>query len=908
MVGYGTQKKVNVTGSISVIDGKKLEDRPLTNASQALQGVKGLYVNQVGGQPGADDAIIRIRGIGTLGSSSKLNPLILIDGAESTLRDINPNDIESISVLKDASSTAIYGSRAANGVILITTKIGKYNEPSSFEYSGYIGVQSPTFLPDPVNSSVDFMELYNQAEVNAGGVPYYSEELIQEFMNNPTSLLYPNTKWMDIMFGNALIQSNNFRVSGGSQKTKYSLSAEYLNQDGVLKKMSGAKKYGIQIRLDSKISNRFGIDGNIKLNRWDRAQPSVGIGTAMNRIMRMVPMQPEAKLPNGDWADSWVLTPGQNSFQDPRVLRDEYSGKAISDYVMFNLGINYIITKGLKYEARGFVNHLNSVTDNFSTVVWLHDVRTGKPTRNPYTSTGEKEKASSISERINFTHLMNYEAFLGDHAFKVMLGNSIEHSEFSSFTARRTGYNYKEIREISSGTMDQFATGSSNEDVLISFFGRVNYSFKDRYLFELSSRYDGSSRFARAKRWGLFPSFSAGWRLSEESFLQDILWLNDLKLRISYGHVGNQEIGRFNFLSSVSSGYGYPFGGVYNGAGTAITSSSDPNIHWETTKITNLGIEWSLLDYRLSGEFDYFYKRTDGILRRIALPSQVGNLSGPVTNLAVVDNTGLEVSLNYKQPIGNSFLLDLGGNFGYVKNNVVNLNGEEIISGGTITKEGYPIDSWYVLQVDGIFQSESEVNNYPVITDRVGPGDLKYVDRNNDGIIDGDDRYIAAKSFPPYTFGFNLDFSYKTLSLTTMWQGVSGIFIRPNMNMASPFSNGAGIQKEWMTDSWTPERPDARLPRVTRRNRYTAENFSDSDFWLQDASYLRLKNIQLSYKINSPIINKIGLTQASIFVNAQNLLTFTKLTYTDPERDILATNIETYPSIKIISSGINLKF
>jgi TonB-linked SusC/RagA family outer membrane protein len=908
VVGYGTQKKVNLTGAISVVNAKDLEDRPLTNASQALQGVNGIYVNQAGGQPGADDATIRIRGIGTIGSAGKLDPLVLVDGAESSLRDVNPNDIDNISVLKDAASTAIYGSRAANGVILVTTKMGKLNERPTIEYNGYVGIQSPTYLPDPVDSSAVFMEWYNKAQINQGSVPYYSDSLIQLFRDNPTSVLYPNTNWMDVMFGPAFMQAHNLRFSGGSQKTRYSLSTEYLDQDGVLKGMTAAKKYGLNMRINSDISNRFGIDGSIKVDRWDREQPSDGISVAMNRIMRMVPIQPEGKLPNGDWADSWVLTPGQNSFQDPRVFSEVYSGKVTSNNVLLNLGAHYNILKNLRYEARGFVNYLNSVEDDFATVVWLHDVRTGEPTRNPYTSTGYRKNISTTDERMNFTHTIVSENNFKNHNLKILFGNSFEQFKTSNFNANRTGYETPEISEISSGTIGQFATGGSNKDILISYFGRINYSYKDKYLFEANARYDGSSRFAKTNRWGLFPSFSAGWRISEESFMKNLTWINQLKIRASWGQIGNQEIGRFQYVNVVNLGYGYPFGGVYSGSGSAITQSRDPNIRWETTTMTDIGLDWSLFDNRIYGEFDYFYKRTDGILRQIALPSQVGDLAGPTTNLAVVDNTGFEISLNYRDHIGKDFSYNIGGSFGYVKNNVVNLNGEEILSGGTITKEGAPIESWYVLEVDGIFQSEDEVKNYPTISSRVGPGDLKYVDRNNDGKIDGDDRYIAGKTFPPYTFSFNIDLNYKSFSLTTLWQGVSGLFVRPNNNMASPYNNGAGVQKEWITDSWTPERPNARLPRISTKNRYLAENFSDSDFWLRDASYLRLKNIQLSYKLNNSFINKIGLTRASIFINAQNILTFTKFKDYDPERNILAQNFETYPSIKIVTGGINIKF
>ena len=908
VVGYGTQRKVNITGSISVVDSKQLENRPITNASQALQGVQGVYVNQAGGRPGADGANIRIRGIGTIGGGGKLNPLVLVDGVEMQFRDVNPNDIESISVLKDAASTAIYGSRAANGVILITTKLGKQHR-TIIDYNGYAGVQNVTYLPDPVDNSATFMELYNQAMVNQGGNPYYADDLIQEFKTNPTSILHPNTNWMKELFKPALIHEHNLRFSGATPKTKYNLSGGFMDQDGVLKDMTGAKKYNINVRVQSEVSDRFGIDGGIIASRWDVEEPSEGIGTAMNRIMRMVPVQPYGKMENGNWPDSWVLTPGQNSFQNPLVLAEENYRKEGTNRIMANLAAHFNFTEKIQYQARGSINYGNLLRKSFAPVVWLHDVRTGEPTRNPWSTTGYKTQRQESDQRLNFTHTLRFEENLNDlHNFSVLLGHSIEKFNTENFEAQKTGYLDGDLDELNAGTRDPSVSGTTTVDALISYFARLQYAYKDRYLLEVNSRYDGSSRFAQGNKWGLFPSFSAGWRVSEESFMSEVNWLDELKIRGSWGQIGNQEIGRFQYVNAVAVGYGYPFGGVYNGGGTAVVQYRDPRLKWETTTMWNIGLDWRLLGGKFTGELEYFHKRTDDILRDVTLPSQVGSLAGPVSNIAAVDNKGFEIGLNYNDRIGDHFNYTIGGHISHVKNNVVDLKGEEIISGARITTAGSPIDSWYVLQTDGLFQTDEEVANYPTITNRVGPGDIKYVDRNNDGVIDGNDRYIAGGTFPSYTYGFNIGFSYKSLSVSTMWQGVGDIFVRPNNNMASPFNNGAGITKEWLTDSWTPENRNARLPRVTARNQYTAENFSDSDFWLEDASYLRLKNIQINYSLSPTFNKRLGLSRATVFINAQNLLTFTGVKSFDPERDILATNIDQYPSVKMMTMGLNLTF
>lgn len=908
VVGYGVQKKVNLTGSISIVDEESLSNRPLTNSSQALQGLSGIYVNQAGGNPGQDVANISIRGIGSIGGSAKLAPLVLVDGVETSLRDVNPNDIKSISVLKDAASTSIYGSRAANGVILITTKL-ETSKRSIVNYSGYIGRQTPTYLPDPVDNSATFMEYYNKAMVNQGGVPYYKDELINEFKSNPTSLVHPNTNWMEVLFGSALIHEHNLRFSGGTEKTKYNFSLGYLDQEGVLKGMTSAQKYNANLRVQTDISERFGIDVNMMANRWNVNQPSEGMGTAMNRIMRMVPIQPVGRMENGNWPDSWVLTPGQNSFQNPMVLAEDHYGKESSNRILASLGAYFDVTENLRYNAQGSINYNNVLDKRFAPVTLLHNVKTGKPTRSPWSTTGYKREYNRNDQRLNFTHTLTYSNnFSQYHNITALLGNSVEQFTSSNRQAQKTGYISKDLTEINVGTMEPSASGTSYKDALISYFGRIQYDYKDKYLFEVNSRYDGSSRFAKGNKWGFFPSFSAGWRISEEDFMDSFTWLDELKIRASWGQIGNQEIGRFQYVNAVAFGYGYPFGGTYDGGGVAITQYRDPNIKWETTTMKNIALDWMIFQGKLSGAFEFFHKRTDDILRAVSIPLQVGALNGPTTNIATVDNTGFEFSINHNNTIGD-FSYSIGGHLTKIKNKVIDLKGETIYSGSKITKEGYPIDSWYVYETDGLFQTQAELDNHPKITNRVGLGDVKYVDRNGDGVINGDDRYIAGNTFPDITYGFNIGVGYKGFSLTTLWQGVQNIDVWLSGNMILPFNNGAGLIKKWTTDSWTPENPNASLPRITTRHQYTAENFSPSDYWLQDASYLRLKNINLSYQLPKiSLLDKIGITNLNIFTNGENLLTLSKMKDFDPEQDVKVENIDKYPSIKTITFGINVTF
>ncbi len=906
VIGYGVQKKTNITGSVTVLESEKLENRPITNSTQALQGLPGIYVNQAGGQPGVDGATIRIRGVGSIGGTSKLNPLVLVDGVEYPLGDVNPSDIESISVLKDAASTAIYGSRAANGIILVTTRLGS-KERMSIDYNNYFGVQKATFLPDPVSNSADFMEAWNTAWENEGRTGPYLQAEIDEYRNSPTNQWTPNTNWMDICFRNAFIQEHNLRFSGGTEKTRYNVSGGYLDQEGIMIG-SGSKRYSGNLRVSSDLNKRITIEAGVSANRLDIDHLAYGTGDVMNRLFRLAPVMPIGRLPDGTWPYHRTVTPSQNAFENPQILAEDFSRNQIIDRVMLNFNFKLKLMEGLTYDLRASATERKSRTKIWYPKMNQSAVGPGARSYN-WRSTAQLWDQRNQDSKIAVTNLLTYQKTIkNDHAIVAMLGTSMEKFDYDELNASKTDFPSNDLQENNTGTVMNSITGTSYGDALLSFFGRIQYAYRDKYLLEVNGRYDGSSRFAAENRWGFFPSFSAGWRISEESFMKDIDWIDALKIRVSWGQIGMQEIGRFQYVNSiVLANMGYAFGGIYQ-AGAAATGMKDPKISWETTTMTNFGLDWRLFKGLLSGEFEVFHKRTDGILRTVTLPSQIGALTGPVSNVAVVDNTGFEITIQHNNQIGD-FSYQIGGTLTKIKNEVVDMKDEVLYEGNRVTKKGEAIGSWYILQTDGLFRTQADLDNTKAkYSTRVGLGDVKYVDRKKDDIIDADDRYIAGNSFPEFTYGFNIGAGYKNFSLTTLWQGVQNISVFLGGNLIMPFNNGAGLQKEWLTDAWTPQNPDARLPRLTAFSTYK-ENFAVSDMWLKDVSYLRLKNIQLAYDVpNMGFLNKVGIKKLKLFVNAQNLLTITNIKDFDPEQDVTVESLNKYPSVKMFTGGLNISF
>lgn len=924
VIGYGEQKKVNVTGSVSTVSGESLSSRPITNASQAVQGVPGLFVNQTKGRPGADDASIRIRGMGTLGNN---DPLVLVDGVEYSLRDINPNDIESISVLKDAASSAIYGNRAANGVILITTKKGKKGE-AKIEYNNYFGFQQVTQVPNVVTDAVTYMEGKNLALANEGRAAEYTPELIQEYRDGVAQTasdpslryIYPNTNWFDVMFRKATIQEHNLRFAGGNEKTTHSISLSYLDQNGILLN-TWAKRYSVNTNITTSLGEKLTLGVNLLGTYWiDResaytTDEANGEGGLMGLTYRGLPMQTPFAA-DGSYSDQWVRVPGHNFYRNPVALSYEGFKRNETLRAFTNMFVEYKLPFGIKYKTTVAVN-INSGDQK------LHNptIQLQHPKTRAFAPMGNIPARQVRVDNVKFIgltnfHTLNWEKdFNSIHVLSALTGFSAESFFNKSSYASIQGFAGNQVTELGGGSSSPQVGGTSDKSRLTSFFGRINYALKDRYLLEASYRYDGSSRFPAGQRWGFFPSISAGWRISEENFLSDNEVITNLKLRASWGRLGNQNIALFAYEDVLLPGRNYSFNNVLS-PGVAATQIASSELTWETTTMFDVGVDAGFFENRLTLEFDYYDKQTDDILRQINIPEQVGNLLGPIRNIGSVSNKGIELSLNYRDEIGNVGY-SVGGNIGYVKNEVTKLNGEIIfgetvvgtnrIPNNTITQEGDPINSLFGLQAEGIFQDANEVSGHAFQNIATKPGDIKYRDVFEDGIIDNRDRVIIGNLLPEFTYSITGTAQFKGFDLSFLWQGVTNVDTYLTGNLSQPYKNGAGVTKEWLTDSWTPENVDASLPRLTTSNGYP-ENFKVSSFWVKDVSYLRLKNLQVGYTLPSSLIEKIKFKKVRVFANAQNLLTITDFKLGDPERNLGRPDLIEYPNSRTITAGLNLTF
>jgi TonB-linked SusC/RagA family outer membrane protein len=899
VVGYGTQKKVNLTGALSMLDMKTKENTPVTNASQAMHGISGLWVNQAGSRPGADNATIRIRGVGTTNNS---NPLVLVNGMEYDMNEVNPNDIESITVLKDASA-AIYGSRAANGVVLITTKTGVAGK-NKVSYNFSQGIQSPTMMPDVVWDPIQYMQLKNQALRNEGKtVVDYSDAQIEQYRSgmagNPYA--YPHINWFDQVMKNGSLNQHHLQFSGGTDKMLYKLSLGYMNQKGVLVANDNAQRYSVDVNVSSQVAKRLRVGANIIANYRKSTEPADGTASYFGSLMRVLPIF-TPYVEDGRYGNTVFRTPGRNLIENPMKLVREGYRKPTVQRVFAKLFADYELPFDMKYSVNLGIDKLDNVERRFNSRVNTYDPLT-LAVMNYGQTVSYNGNISNLN--LNFYQTLSWEkAFTGGHNLSALVGTSYNDFDNSYFNANIENLSGNTLTDLNASTLNPVITGQVTRDKLTSFFGRANYDFKEKYLLEAVIRYDGSSRFGKNNRWGVFPGLSAGWRIDQESFF-DVNFINLLKLRASIGKLGNQAVPLYSYLNVVNLGSDYSFGNVLQ-PGAASTSYNDPNISWETTTTYNAGIDAELWSGKLSAEFEVFKKRTSGILRQVALPSQIGALTGPQRNIGVVDNTGFEVTLSHRNRIGD-FKYEVRPSVSFVKNKIVDLNGETVISGRRILKEGHALDAYYILQSEGIYQTQEEINNSAKVSNAVKPGYLKYKDVDGNVTINGNDRIITGSSIPRWNYSFAVNLTYKQFSLNTYFQGVQGINIYPTANLAYPVNNGAGLTKEWATDSWTPQNTGARLPILTTPQG-ASENYQASTAWLRSGSYLRAQNIQLNYAFPEKWISKVSISRLNLFANVQNFFTFSKYKDSDPERNITGDNLYDYPMLKTVSFGLNVTF
>jgi TonB-linked SusC/RagA family outer membrane protein len=906
VVGYGTQKKVNLTGAISAVTAEDFEGRPITATSSALQGLMaGVTVRSTTGLPGQNGSSIRIRGIGTLGDA---NPLIVIDGIPGgDMNIINPDDIESISVLKDAASSSIYGVRGANGVILITTKKGKAGK-QNLTYSNYIGYQTPTALPEFLGSP-EYMTLLNESQKNVGRTITYTDAEIEIARNASDLNYYANTNWLkEIYKKRAGQQNHNISLNGGGNNLNYYISYGYLKQDGLVTGDNfGSDRNNIRLRLNTKLIDRLDLDFNVGYVDRQYRQSSEDIGEAAGPLYsshQISPLVP-VRFTTGGWG---YLGGSRNPVA---VATAGGSNDFSSQELTGNISATLNLFEGFKLRGQyGLIKSNSRREILFKTIDYFSPITNDRIYQTNFPNKIDNRDFTSTYQTLIGT--AEFEKTINKHEIKVLTGASQETNISESFTASRTNLVSQELSNINLGTLNQLNSGNDAQTALQSLFGRINYVFNSKYLAELNFRYDGSSRFAKDVRWNLFPSASVGWRLSEEAFFGNLKNVfKEVKLRASYGELGNDRVGNdYAYLSTIVPVTTMPIGNVLTPA-YAQTTLPNQILTWETVIKQNIGIDILMANGRLGITADYFKHNTDDILLRVTLPDVLG-ATEPSQNAGKVENKGWELQVDWRDRIGD-FRYKLNFNISDVKNKVVSLGGVPPTFGDQVRLLGQPIDAFYGLVAERLAQVEDFDFNpttnvytpkFPVIAgDRVAPGDVMYRDLNKDGVITlADDRQIIGNPFPRYTYGFRTDLGYKNFDFNLFLQGVgkaSG-YIKGAARHAY-INESANPQKEHL-NRWTPENRDASYPRFTYQ---LSHNQRFSTYWLEDASYLRLKNIQIGYTLPARLIEKLRISRLRVFASADNLFTNTNFYYAyDPETPVSSGGF--YPQVKTFIFGLNL--
>lgn len=890
VVGYSTQKKVNLTGSVEAVKSETLNKRAAGQVSQMLTGLaSGVTVVQNGGQPGKDQGSLRIRGFGTF---NNVDPLVLVDGIEESLSNLDPNSIESISVLKDAASSAIYGSRAANGVILVTTKRAEEGK-FSFSYNGYAGVQNAVALPKNVNA-YEHMFYLNEAYRNMGKTPLYSDDYLTTYKENMgTSSLYPNTNWRDeVITESGFRQNHSVSMSGGTERLKFMVMYGFYDQNGLVKNTK-YQRHTFRANTDIKLHSKLTANVDVNMIYAETTQPTMAMNSIFESIVRL-PANTVAVNDDGTWGEAWngalnsvmgINAGGQSSELTPMLtVTGGLTYKPIND-----------LTIQLSYSPKfsGAFGH----TFNKANQMYYAD---GRPIPLKNSSLSE----SSLRSFYDMVKgLATYSKTIEEHSFSIMAGYQQEYSNSTWFKASREGYKLPEYEVLDAGDkVNMKNEGSKHAFGLRSIFGRVNYNFKDRYLFEANMRYDGSSRFAKDNRYASFPSYSAGWRISEENFMKSISNIvSSMKLRVSYGELGNQAIeGFYPTVSLLDLTKGYVMGSSY-ATGATLGMYANKDISWERTSMTNVGLDLQLFS-KLNVTADWYYKKTDGILMRLDIPLTMG-YGAPYQNVGVVENRGWDLTLNYRDKVG-ELNYDVTVNVSDVKNKVLDMKGVKQ-SGLQVNREGYPMNSLNGYEVEGLFATEQEVKDHATQFGDVKPGDIKYKDQNDDGVIDAKDEKIIGSTIPRFNYSANLNLEYKNFDLNVLFQGVGKCDGYINNFGIYPFWNSGTIQYEHL-DRWTVENQNinATFPRFTIGH---PNNEKASEYWVKDASYLRLKNLQIGYTLPKTVLNKMGLQRIRFFLTGENLFTVTNFWKAyDPEAPMGMGDF--YPQTKTYSAGLEIKF
>ncbi|WP_158266980.1 TonB-dependent receptor [Chitinophaga niastensis] len=884
VVGYGTQKKANLTGAVGTVNvAQAFKSRPVTNAQELLAGtVPGLNVSKGSGAVGSG-ASINIRGTATIGGSSGV--LTLIDGIPGNINTLNPNDIASVSVLKDAASAAIYGSRAANGVILITTKKGQAGSKPAVDVSSSVGVQQPQFRLDFVGAA-DYMKLWDAALVNDGKAPVYG----QQGQDDLKAGKIPDNRWYkDIYKKNTVINNNYVSVAGQKDDITYRLSGSYDYQDGTLPN-NDYRRYTVRPDMTIKVTRNVSVSANIQYTETQITEPQGGTTGWQSQAARISPISPITSA-TGQY--------GLGSSMAGNPIAGVNEGGANKNKVKELMGIFDITYTPAKnwnikgsYARYSYDSWSSSRLNTYNLYDDQGNIAAVKNQVNNLTN------SASSSYRNTLQLITDYSLSMGLHHFKGLAGFSQELYNNNNFFASRDGMPFDNVNVLDIGTLNKQNGGSASEVAIQSVFGRLNYDYDGKYLLEANVRGDGSSRFAPGHRWGIFPSFSAGWNIHRENFIKDHFnWISALKLRASWGILGDAEkVGYYptaQVLTFVPNIYGF------NSAiapGAYSETAVNPNLSWEEAKLGNIGLDAGFLDNKVGFTIDYFINNRTKILYQAPVSLEFG-LNAPYSNLLSMQNKGLEVLLYYKDKQGD-FNWGVNANASYSKNKITNLAGTgPWIGSNNYTAEGAQYQVPYGLQAIGLFQSADEIAKSPNQGPNIFPGNIKYKDQNNDGKIDGNDR-VVLNTKVPIRFALNLNAGWKNFDFSANIYGTVNTYryISGYEGWAFYLSQNA---RPMHLDAWTPENPHASYPRLSIQ--YTSNDTKYSSYWLRKADYLKLQNMQLGYTLPKRALDRLKINYLRVYVSGQNLATFSGYAGFDPEGGY-------YPLSKTWAFGVNLKF
>lgn len=889
VVGYGTQKKVNLTGAVASVDVKKLTDRPSSNIAKSLQGtVPGVTIIS---RPGGTS--LNIRGRGNLGSS---DPLYIVDGIEvsaSFFNALDPNSIENISFLKDASSAAIYGAKAAFGVVLVTTKSAK-SGVLQISYDGSTGVQMPTYLPKMVNSA-QYAEMYRTAERNTGVAESnltFNDEAIQKYRDGSDPDRYPNTNWFDLVLRKqSFLTKHNIQFTGGSDKFKYVLGTGFLREED-MSPGTATNRYNINTKTSAELKSWLTLTSSINFiySKYDREKG----GSNLLESLRVPPTQ-VAVHSNGEWGSvrNGRQATGEEINANPLRSWDENGrGNSTTKRLLGSVGVELRPFKYVKITNQFGYNYFDYRGFSFT------NTKKGVPSfLNPAsgiipataTTVNQMELDWSYSDKFIYDAWLNYDQTFNDvHSITVMVGTHADMYQYKRLTVGRKNFASNDMNDFTGGSTketDQLTTNSQNADFYLeeninSYFGRLGYTYDQKYLFEANFRADASSRFAKEGRWGYFPSFSAGWRMEQEKFMKNLTWLDGLKWRASWGKNGNiNNIGLYDTYSTYNSNSTIVMGGV---SSIILTEGrlGNKDLTWETTTTTNLGLDLSIGKGLFGLNVDYYDRLTDGILIRANdIMSETGLSSSqiPARNVGKVRNRGVELVVSHANQVGD-FSYNLAFNVMHNKNTIEDL-GDKVTelppSGNWIFRKGGSIGDFYMYQANGLYSTEDIANGNVIPFGAQVPeaGMVKFVDVNEDGVIDAKDRVVVANDVPKFTYGFNLDLNYKNVTLSVLGQGVTNVKVYLSEEASQAFFDNS-VPRQWQLDNWTTTNQGAQYPKLfTPADQRYKYNNATSSYWLFDASYFRIKNITLSYSLSDNVLKQIGLTNARIFLSADNAFT-----------------------------------